>query len=87
MLPFVVAAAAFLVAESGDGLAQLNTTEQILADKIKCGEWKKNQDGSWISKPNAKIGSYSFSNTTIAPGAWSLDGADVGTVLSKKCAK
>jgi hypothetical protein len=59
MLPFVVAAAAFLVAESGDGLAQLNTTEQILADKIKCGEWKKNQDGSWISKPNTKIGSYS----------------------------
>jgi hypothetical protein len=32
-----------------------------------------------------KIGSYSFSNTTVVPGAWSLDGADVGTVLNKRC--
>jgi hypothetical protein len=86
MLPFGPAAA-LLVAQSGNDLAQLTATEQILAGKIKCGEWKKNQDGSWISRPNTKIGSYSFRNTTVAPGAWSLDGADVGTVLNKKCAK
>jgi hypothetical protein len=82
----VVAAAAFLIAQSGEGLAQMTTVEQALANKIKCDEWKKNQNGSWISKPDTKIGSYSFSNTTVAPGGWSLDGADVGTVLNKKCA-
>jgi hypothetical protein len=65
----------------------MTMTEQALADKINCDEWKKDQKGSWISKPGTKIGSYSFSNTTVAPGVWSLDGADVGTVLNKKCTK
>ena len=41
MLPFVVAAAALLVAESGNGLAQLNTTEQILADKTNAVNGRK----------------------------------------------
>jgi hypothetical protein len=40
-----------------------------------------------VSMLETKIGSYSFSNTTVVPGAWSLDGADVGTVLNKKCPK
>jgi hypothetical protein len=80
-------AAAFLIAQSGEGPAQMTTVEQALADKIKCDEWKKNQNGSWISMLETKIGSYSFSNTTVVPGAWPLDGADVGTVLNKKCPK
>jgi hypothetical protein len=46
----------------------MTMTEQALADKINCDEWKKDQKGSWISKPGTKIGSYSFSNTTVAPG-------------------
>jgi hypothetical protein len=87
MALFIIAAAGLLIAQSGSGLAQTTAVEQTLADKIKCDEWKKNQNGSWISKPGTKIGSYSFSNTTVAPGDWSLDGADVGTVLNKKCAK
>jgi hypothetical protein len=84
---FIILSAGFFIAQSGPGLTQMTVVEQALADKINCDEWKKNQNGSWISKPGTKIGSYSFSNTTVAPGAWSLDGADVGTVLDKKCAK
>jgi hypothetical protein len=84
---FIVLSAGFLIAQSGPGLTQMTVVEQALADKINCDEWKKNQNGSWISKPGTKIGSYSFSNTTVAPGAWLLDGADVGAVLNKKCAK
>jgi hypothetical protein len=84
---FIVLSAGLLIAQSGTGLTQMTAMEQALADKIKCDEWKKNQNGSWISKPDTKIGSYSFSNTTVAPGGWSLDGADVGTVLNKKCVK
>ena len=87
MALFIIAAAGLLIAQSGSGLAQMTAVEQALADKIKCDEWKKNQNGSWISMLETKIGSYSFSNTTVAPGGWSLDGADVGTVLNKKCAK
>jgi hypothetical protein len=87
MALFIIAAAGLLIAQSGSGLAQMTAVEQTLADQIKCDEWKKNQNGSWISKPDTKIGSYSFSSTTIAPGAWSLDGADLGTVLNKKCSK
>jgi hypothetical protein len=87
MALFIIAAAGLLIAQSGSGLAQMTAVEQTLADKIKCDEWKKNQNGSWISKPDTKICSYSFSNTTIAPGAWSLEGADLGTVLNKKCSK
>jgi hypothetical protein len=87
MALFIIASVGVLIAQSGTGLAQMTLVEQALADKINCDEWKKNQNGSWISKPGTKIGSYSFSNTTVAPGDWSLDGADVGTVLNKKCAK
>jgi hypothetical protein len=49
-------------------LAEMTMMEQALADKINCDEWKKDQKGSWISKPGTKIGSYSFRNTTVAPG-------------------
>jgi hypothetical protein len=83
----VIAIAGPLIVQSWPVLAQMTVTEQALADKINCDEWKKNQNGSWISKPGTKIGSYSFSNTTVAPGDWSLDGADFGTVLNKKCTK
>jgi hypothetical protein len=44
-------------------------------------EWKLE------SMLETKIGSYSFSNATVVPDAWSLDGAGVGTVLNKKCPK
>ena len=87
MALFIIASVGVLIAQSGTGLTQMTVVEQALADKINCDEWKKNQNGSWISKSGTKIGSYSFSNTTVAPGDWSLDGADVGTVLNKKCAK
>ena len=87
MALFIIASVGVLIAQSGTDLTQMTLVEQALADKINCDEWKKNQNGSWISKPGTKIGSYSFSNTTVAPGGWSLDGADVGTVLNKKCAK
>jgi uncharacterized membrane protein len=84
---FVVAAVALLIGQSGAGLAQMTAEEQALAEKIKCDEWTKNQNGSCTSRPETKIGSYSFSNTTVAPGAWFLDRADLGSVLNKKCAK
>jgi len=83
----VIAIAGLLIVQSWPVLAEMTVMEQALADKINCDEWKKNQNGSWISKPGTKIGSYSFSNTTVAPGDWSLDGADFGTVLNKKCTK
>jgi hypothetical protein len=82
-----IAIAGLVMAQSWPVLAQMTVMEQALADKINCDEWKKDRSGSWISKPDTKIGPYSFSNTTVAPGGWSLDGADVGTVLNKKCAK
>jgi hypothetical protein len=87
MALLIIASVGALIAQSGTGLTQMTVVEQALADKINCDEWKKNQNGSWISKLGTKIGSYSFSNTTVAPGDWSLDGADVGTVLDMKCAK
>lgn len=86
-MPLIFVAAAFFIAHSGTGLAQMTPLEQSLADKIKCEEWKKNPDGSWTSSSDSKIGSNTFRNTTVAPGAWSVDGADVGAVLNKKCLK
>jgi hypothetical protein len=68
MALFIIASVGVLIAQSGTGLTQMTLVEQALADKINCDEWKKNQNGSWISKPGTKIGSYSFSNTTVAPG-------------------
>jgi hypothetical protein len=65
----------------------MTMVEQALADRIKCEEWRKNPDGTWTSGFDSRIGSNTFRNTTVAPGAWSVDGADVGAVLNKKCSK
>jgi hypothetical protein len=86
-MPVIFVSVAFLIANSGTDLAQMTTIEQALADKIKCEEWKKNSDGSWMSSSESKIGAHTFRNTAVAPGAWSVEGADVGAVLNKKCAK
>jgi hypothetical protein len=86
-MPLIFVAAAFFIAYPGTGLAQMTVLEQALADKIKCEEWRRNPDGSWTSSSESKIGTNTFRNTTVAPGAWSVDGADVGAVLNKKCAK
>jgi hypothetical protein len=86
-MPLFMFVIAGLLLASGAGLAQMTALEQALADKIQCDEWKKNPDGSWTSSANSKIGSNVFRNTTVAPGAWSVDGADVGIVLNKKCAR
>jgi hypothetical protein len=86
-MPLIFVAAAFLIVHSGTGLAQMTTVEQALADRIKCEEWRKNPDGTWTSGSDSRIGSNTFRNTTVAPGAWSVDGADVGAVLNKKCSK
>jgi hypothetical protein len=38
---FVISTAAFLMAQSRVGLAQMTAVEQALADKINCDDWKK----------------------------------------------
>ena len=61
-------------------------TEDTLAVKIKCQDFQKNSDGKWTSSPNVTIGKMDFSGHTFGIGEVGIGGADLATVLNRKCA-
>ena len=60
--------------------------EGTLAAKIKCKGFQKNSDGKWTSSPNTTIGKMDFSSHTFSVGEVDIGGADLATVLDRKCA-
>ena len=60
-------------------------TEDTLAAKIKCQDFHKTSDGKWASSPNATIGKIDFSSHTFGVGDVDIGGADLATVLNRKC--
>jgi hypothetical protein len=59
--------------------------EGTLAAKIKCKDFQKNSDGKWTSSSNATIGKIDFSSHTFGVGEVDIGGADLATVLDRKC--
>ena len=59
--------------------------EAALAAKIKCGDFRKNADGTWTGGPNTKIGGNAFPKHTFDIQGVSIGGADLATVLNCKC--
>jgi hypothetical protein len=49
--------------------------EAALSAKIRCEDFRKNSDGTWTSGPNTKIHTQGVS----------IGGADLATVLNRKC--
>jgi hypothetical protein len=65
--------------------AKVTTAEAALAAKIKCVDFRKNPDGTWTSGPNTKIGTSAFPSHTFGIEGVSIGGADLATVLNRKC--
>jgi hypothetical protein len=61
--------------------------EAALAAKIKCEDFRKNADGAWTSGPNTKIGTNAFPDHTFDTRGVSIGGADLATVLNRKCGR
>jgi len=59
--------------------------EAALATKIKCEDFRKNTNGTWTSAPNTKIGDSAFPQHTFGIRGVSIGGADLATVLNRKC--
>jgi hypothetical protein len=59
--------------------------EAALAAKIKCRDFRKNVNGTWSSGPNTKIGANAFPQHTFDIRGVSIGGADLATVLNRKC--
>jgi hypothetical protein len=59
--------------------------EAALAAKIKCRDFRKNANGTWTSHPNTKIGANAFPAHTFDTHGVSIGGADLATVLNRKC--
>ncbi|MGB8631206.1 MAG: hypothetical protein WCD69_17785 [Xanthobacteraceae bacterium] len=59
--------------------------EAALSAKIKCEDFKKNSDDTWTSGPNTKIGANDFPNHTFDTNGVSIGGADLATILNRKC--
>jgi hypothetical protein len=57
----------------------------ILASKVECQDFQKNSDGTWTSGPNTKIGIMDFSSHIFGTGDVDIGGADLATVLNRKC--
>lgn len=62
------------------------TAESTLAAKIKCKDFQKTSEGKWISSAGTRIGKLDFSSHTFGIGEVNVGGADLATVLSRKCA-
>jgi len=60
-------------------------TKAALAAKIKCRDFRKNASGTWTSGPNTKIGANAFPQHTFDIRGVSIGGADLATVLNRKC--
>ncbi len=60
---------------------ELSAAEQAVAEKINCADFTKLPDGRWKSGPNAPFAS----NSIFPVGGLNFGGADLGTVLEKKC--
>jgi hypothetical protein len=61
--------------------------ESTLAAKIKCKDFQKTSEGKWISSAGTMIGKLDFSSHTFGVGEVDIGGADLATVLSRKCAR
>jgi hypothetical protein len=67
--------------------AEGTKAEAALTAKIKCEDFRKNADGTWTSGPNTKIGTNAFSNHTFDTRGVSIGGADLATILNRKCGR
>jgi hypothetical protein len=67
--------------------AEGTKAEAALAAKIKCEDFRKNAGGTWTSGPNTKIGTNAFSDHTFDTRGVSIGGADLATVLNRKCGR
>ena len=63
----------------------MTKAEAALAAKIKCRDFRKNVNGTWTSGPNTKIGANAFPQQTFDIRGVSIGGADLATVLNRKC--
>jgi hypothetical protein len=65
----------------------MSKAEAALSAKINCDDFKKNADGTWTSSSNTKIGTNALSNHTFAVEGVNIGGADLATVLNRKCGR
>ena len=61
------------------------TKAEAAAAKIKCEDFRKNTNGTWTSAPSTKIGDSAFPQHTFDIRGVSIGGADLATVLNRKC--
>ena len=72
-----LAVAASLSSANADP-TQESKAEAALAGKIKCEDFRKHPDGTWTS-------GNSFSNLTFESKRVTIGGADLATLLDRKC--
>ena len=72
-------------AQQTDQQAIVPKAEAALATKIKCEDFRKNTNGTSTSAPNTKIGDSAFPQHTFGIRGVSIGGADLATVLNRKC--
>ena len=72
-------------AQQTDQQTIVTKAEAALAARIKCRDFRKNANGTWTSGRNTKIGASAFPQHTFDVRGVSIGGADLATVLNRKC--
>jgi len=66
--------------------AAASPKEDALAAKVPCQDFRRGSDSQWMSGPNTTIGQMPFGHHTFGIGEVQIGGADLATVLNRKCA-
>jgi hypothetical protein len=53
--------------------------------QIKCGDFRKLPDGTYLSSPTARFGSLDFANQSVGPAGYNFGNGNLYNLIAQKC--
>lgn len=86
VLPWTVAAAIVLGAMSA-ATAGADDASLRLRAKIRCSDFRKLSDGTYLSSPTARLGTKPFANRSIGPRGYNFGDGKLFDAIAAKCSR
>jgi hypothetical protein len=79
---FVIVAAAIVVSATSAGAD--NTSSQLAAE-IRCSDFRKLADGTYLSSLTARLGAKPFANQSVGPVGYNFGDGKLFNAIAAKC--